>query len=65
MVEGVRLESGYRTLNSIKGSNPFFSAMAVLDGELAVPCNSKPAIGRSKAWAEGMPHPGMSREKWR
>ena len=40
--------------NSIEGSNPSFSAMAVLDGELAVPCNSKSAMGRSKTYIEGL-----------
>ena len=43
MVEGARLESVYRG-NSIRGSNPLLSAMAVLDGELAVPCNLQSAI---------------------
>ena len=43
MVEGARLERVYRG-NSIVGSNPTFSAIAVLDGELAVPCNLQSAI---------------------
>ena len=43
VVEGARLESVYRG-NSIRGSNPLLSAMAVLDGELAVPCNLQSAI---------------------
>lgn len=42
MVEGARLERVYRG-NSIVGSNPTFSAIAVLDGELAVPCNLQSA----------------------
>ena len=41
-----KADIGYKS--SIEGSNPSFSAMVVLDGELAVPCNSKSAIGRSK-----------------
>lgn len=64
MAEGVRLESGYRMLSPIKGSNPFFSAMAVLDGELAVPCNSKPAIGRLKTFAEELPSCRFLAKKW-
>ena len=43
MVEGARLERVYRG-NSIVGSNPTFSAIAVLDGESAVPCNLQSAI---------------------
>ena len=43
VVEGARLERVYRG-NSIVGSNPTFSAIAVLDGELAVPCNLQSAI---------------------
>ena len=43
MVEGARLERVYRG-NSIKSSNLFLSAIAVLDGELAVPCNLQSAI---------------------
>lgn len=43
MVEGARLERVYRG-NSIVGSNPTLSANAVLDGELAVPCNLQSAI---------------------
>lgn len=42
VVEGARLERVYRG-NSIVGSNPTFSAIAVLDGELAVPCNLQSA----------------------
>ena len=43
MVEGARLERVYRG-NSIVGSNPTFSAIAVLDGELAAPYNLQSAI---------------------
>ena len=43
VVEGARLERVYRG-NSIVGSNPTFSAIAVLDGESAVPCNLQSAI---------------------
>ena len=43
MAEGARLERVYRG-NSIVGSNPTFSANAVLDGESAVPCNLQSAI---------------------
>ena len=43
VVEGARLERVYRG-NSIVGSNPTFSAIAVLDGELAVPYNLQSAI---------------------
>ena len=43
MAEGARLERVYRG-NSIVGSNPTFSAIAVLDGELAVPYNLQSAI---------------------
>ena len=43
MVEGARLERVYRG-NSIVGSNPTLSAIAVLDGESAVPCNLQSAI---------------------
>ncbi len=43
VVEGARLESVYRG-NSIMGSNPILSAITVLDGELAVPCNLQSAI---------------------
>ena len=42
VVEGARLERVYRG-NSIVGSNPTFSAIAVLDGESAVPCNLQSA----------------------
>ena len=42
MVEGARLERVYRG-NSIKSSNLFLSAIAVLDGESAVPCNLQSA----------------------
>ena len=42
VVEGARLESVYRG-NSIMGSNPILSAITVLDGELAVPCNLQSA----------------------
>ena len=38
VAEGARLESVYRG-NSIMGSNPILSAIAVLDGEPAMPCN--------------------------
>ena len=43
VVEGARLERVYRGI-SIVGSNPTFSANAVLDGESAVPCNLQSAI---------------------
>ena len=43
VVEGARLERVYRG-NSIVGSNPTLSAIAVLDGESAVPCNLQSAI---------------------
>ena len=43
VAEGARLERVYRG-NSIVGSNPTFSANAVLDGESAVPCNLQSAI---------------------
>ena len=46
VVEGARLERVYRG-NSIVGSNPTFSAIAVLDGELAVPCNLQSATAGS------------------
>ena len=49
MVEGARLESVYRG-NSIRGSNPLLSANAVLDGELAVPCNLQSAIAGSNTY---------------
>ena len=42
VVEGARLESVYWG-NSIMGSNPILSAITVLDGELAVPCNLQSA----------------------
>ena len=42
VVEGARLERVYRG-NSIVGSNPTLSAIAVLDGESAVPCNLQSA----------------------
>ena len=45
-----KADIGYKS--SIEGSNPSFSAMVVLDGELAVPCNSKSAIGRSNTCFE-------------
>ena len=48
MVEGARLERVYRG-NSIVGSNPTFSAIAVLDGELAVPYNLQSAIAGLKS----------------
>ena len=51
MVEGARLERVYRG-NPIKGSNPFLSAIAVLDGELAVPCNLQSAIARLNSLCE-------------
>ncbi len=38
LVEGARLESEYMG-NRIEGSNPSLSATAVIDGELAMPCN--------------------------
>ena len=43
VVEGARLDRVYRG-NSIVDSNPTFSAIAVLDGESAVPCNLQSAI---------------------
>lgn len=54
LAEGARLESGY-TGNRIRGSNPLLSAsikFAVLDGELAVPCNLQSAIAGSKTYIE-------------
>lgn len=48
VAEGARLESGYGG-NSIRGSNPLLSAITVLDGESAVPCNLQSAIAGSNS----------------
>ena len=51
LVEGARLEIVYTHNTGIEGSNPSLSAIiifAVLDGEVAVPCNLQPAIAGSK-----------------
>ena len=52
--EWARLESAYTDKIGIAGSTPALSAsllkLAVLDGELAVPCNLQPAIAGSIAF---------------